>query len=169
VPISRRPAPLSPTVRPGRLCRGLAVLLVAGLAWLSPALAGEAALAGFAERLGLRDVAGFVETIETLERTGRLPLRYLTKDEARRLGWRPGEDLWDSAPGRAIGGDRFGNREGLLPRPGAGGYREADLDYAGGRRNARRLVYDRGGARWVTLDHYRSFTRVPHISAARRR
>ena len=40
--------------------------------------AGDAELAAFARRLGLADVAGFVDTIRTLDRTGRLPARYLT-------------------------------------------------------------------------------------------
>ena len=39
--------------------------------------------------------------------------------------------------------------------------READLDYRGGRRNARRLVFGSDGSRWVTMDHYETFQAVP--------
>jgi len=130
--------------------------LAASAAWAR----GES-LEAFARGLGLRDVAGFVEAIESLDRTQRLPPRYVTKDEAARLGWRPGIDLWRVAPGRSIGGDRFGNREGLLPAGPGRRFFEADLDYAGGSRGARRLVWSSDGRQWVTVDHYKSFREVP--------
>ena len=123
--------------------------------------AGEAEWRAFGSRLGIADIDGLVETLAHLDRSGRLPPHYVTKDEARRLGWQPGRDLWAVAPGRAIGGDRFGNREGRLPPLARDGYREADLDYRGGRRNARRLVFGSDGSRWVTIDHYERFHRVP--------
>jgi hypothetical protein len=95
--------------------------------------------------------------------TGRLPDCYLTRRAATARGWRPGGDLWQAAPGAAIGGDAFGNREGLLPARNR--YVEADLDYAGGRRGAVRLVFVRGSKgrwfMWVTADHYRTFRAVP--------
>jgi ribonuclease T1 len=62
--------------------------------------------------------------------------------------------------GRSIGGDRFGNREGRLPWSREG-WREADLDYKGGRRGAKRLVYTAGGKRMITVDHYSTFLEVP--------
>jgi hypothetical protein len=124
-------------------------------------LADGGALRAFAERLGLRDVDGFVAAVESIRATGRLPERWITKDEAEDLGWRPGSDLCDSAPDSAIGGDRFGNREGRLPeRPGRR-WREADLDFACGRRGARRLVWSNDGLIFVTLDHYDTFIEVP--------
>jgi hypothetical protein len=118
-------------------------------------------LESFAREIGLRDVAGFVETVRALDRDGRLPARYATKDEAERLGWSPGKDLWAAAPGRSIGGDRFGNRERLLPVSSGRRFFEADLDYRGGKRGAKRLVWSSDGLRWVTTDHYRSFKVVP--------
>jgi hypothetical protein len=112
-------------------------------------------------RLGLADPEGFAATVLQICRHGRLPERYLTKDEARAAGWRPGRDLCEVAPGRALGGDRFGNREGLLPdRPGRVWF-EADLDHACGRRGPRRLVFSNDRLIFVTLDHYRSFEPVP--------
>ncbi|MBM3545923.1 MAG: ribonuclease [Alphaproteobacteria bacterium] len=135
----------------------LAIMLLAGTsAWGR----GES-LESFARSAGLRDVAGFVETIEALDRTKRLPSRYVTKDEASRLGWRPGVDLSKVAPGKSIGGDRFGNREGLLPSASGRRFFEADLDYAGGSRGAKRLVWSSDGRQWVTVDHYKSFREVP--------
>jgi hypothetical protein len=134
----------------------LALLLVA-----AGALADEAGLRNLAHELGLRDVAGFVEAVESLRDSGRLPERYIAKRAAEQLGWRPGADLCASAPGRVIGGDRFGNRERRLPeRPGRRWY-EADLDFACGRRGAARLVWSSDGLMFVTVDHYDSFVAVP--------
>ncbi len=119
----------------------------------------------FAERVGLERIEAFVRISSTVYRTGDLPDCYLTKDEARGEGWRRGRDLWRHAPGTAIGGDRFHNRERRLPANHNGTYREADLDYQGGRRGARRMVYVQGSdgrwLQWITVDHYHSFARVP--------
>lgn len=98
------------------------------------------------------DVALYLHTY------GRLPENYITKAEARDLGWDSGKgNLWDVAPGKSIGGDRFGNYEGLLPK---GSYRECDVNYAGGYRGGERLIYDDQGGVWYTADHYQSFTRL---------
>jgi ribonuclease T1 len=138
----------------------LAVLVVLVLA-AAPAWGRDASLEPFARNLGLRDVVGFVEAIDALDRTQHLPARFVTKDQAEHLGWRPGSDLWKVAPGKSIGGDRFGNREGLLPAASGRRFFEADLDYAGGSRGAKRLVWSSDGRRWVTVDHYKSFHEVP--------
>lgn len=91
-----------------------------------------------------------------LDQYGELPANYLTKAEARELGWVASEgNLWDVAPGASIGGDYFGNFEGLLPEEGE--YREADIEYDGGHRNAKRLVYSDDGDYFYTNDHYESF------------
>lgn len=124
-------------------------------------MAGTVELRQFASLLGLADVEGFVETVETIRATGRLPERYLTKREADREGWRPGDDLCRWAPGHAIGGNRFGNREGRLPDDRRRRWTEADLDYDCGRRGARRLVFSDDGLIFVTLDHYETFIQVP--------
>ena len=48
---------------------------------------------------------------------GDLPDNYITKNEAYDLGWNSKEgNLWDVAEGMCIGGDRFGNYEGILPK-----------------------------------------------------
>lgn len=146
--------------------RRLLALLLAATLWvvLAPAASADEAaarLSAFARTLQLRDVDGFVETIRTLRAEKRLPARYVTKREAEDLGWRPGEDLCRVARGRVIGGDRFGNREGRLPAASGRSWREADLDFACGRRGARRLVFSSDGLIFVTLDHYESFREVP--------
>jgi hypothetical protein len=122
------------------------------------------ALKRFARAAGLRATVAAARTLWHVHATGRLPGCYLTKRAARRRGWWPGASLWRAAPGAAIGGDRFRNREGRLPARFR--YVEADLDYRGGRRRgARRLVFavsTKGRWRiWVTVDHYRTFVRVP--------
>ncbi len=46
---------------------------------------------------------------------GCLPSNFITKSEARKLGWKSGS-VEKYAPGKCIGGDRFGNYEGYFPR-----------------------------------------------------
>lgn len=135
------------------------MLLVAGLPAL--ARAPDDGLRRFAIELGLHDIDGFVETVTSLRQTRKLPPRYRTKDQARRAGWRPGEDLCRTAPGASIGGDRFGNREGRLPAAPGRIWREADLDFACGRRGARRLIWSNDGLIFVSVDHYQTFHEVP--------
>ncbi len=86
----------------------------------------------------------------------RLPDYYITKSEARREGWNPSQgNLCDVLPGRAIGGDKFSNREKTLPKGEQ--YYEADVNYNCGNRNADRIVFTKNGDVWLTHDHYRSF------------
>lgn len=85
---------------------------------------------------------------------GHLPGNYITKNEARDLGW-SGGSVEKVAPGCAIGGDTFGNREGVLPE---GRYHECDIDTIGeDSRGAKRLVYSDDGRIYYTEDHYESF------------
>lgn len=98
------------------------------------------------------DVALYLHTY------GRLPDNFITKDEARDLGW-PGGGLEDYAPGCCIGGDKFGNREGLLPSADGRQYYECDIDTLGAdSRGAKRIVYSNDGLIFYTDDHYESFT-----------
>lgn len=125
-------------------------------------------LLAFARDQRLNYPTAFVHVVTSLHETGRLPRCYRTKREAGDAGWDRGEALWDDVPRTAIGGDRFGNRERLLPARYDGTYREADIDYAGSRRrNTKRIVYStqtRGdNLIWLTTDHYDSFTQVPQL------
>lgn len=86
----------------------------------------------------------------------RLPDYYITKSEARNQGWNPSQgNLCDVLPGRAIGGDRFSNREKILPKGAQ--YFEADVNFECGHRQADRLIFTNDGEVWVTHDHYKSF------------
>lgn len=90
-----------------------------------------------------------------------LPDNYLTKREAYDLGWNPDEgNLWDVADGMSIGGDKFGNREGLLPDAKGRTYYECDIDYQGGYRNEKRIVFSNDGLIYYTDDHYESFEEI---------
>lgn len=96
-------------------------------------------------------------------RNASLPAAFVTKREAQQAGWRPGKDIWQipALSGKSIGGDRFGNREQRLPRAAGRHWKEADLDYKGGRRGPKRLLYSNDGLRMVTVDHYQTFREVP--------
>ena len=90
-----------------------------------------------------------------------LPPNYLTKDEAEALGWDNSEgNLWEVTDGMSIGGDFFGNREGLLPKKSGRTYYEADIDYDGGYRGAERIVYSNDGLIFYSDDHYESFEQL---------
>lgn len=88
---------------------------------------------------------------------GRLPSNFITKKEARGSGWEGGS-LEPYAPGKCIGGDRFGNHEGLLPEKDGRTYQECDIDTLGAdSRGAERIVYSNDGLIYYTEDHYGSF------------
>lgn len=96
------------------------------------------------------------EVAEYIVAFGKLPENYITKKEARKLGW-DGGTVEKYAPGKCIGGDSFGNYEGNLP---SDDYRECDIDTLGkDSRGAERLVYS-DGAIYYTKDHYKTFEKV---------
>lgn len=106
------------------------------------------------------------EVAEYLHFYGHLPDNYLTKQEARDLGWESSKgNLHEVAPGMSIGGDSFGNREGLLPKANGRKYFECDVNYEGGHRNAERLVYSNDGLIFYTKDHYESFEQLYDMKA----
>lgn len=85
-----------------------------------------------------------------------LPAYYITKSEARKHGWNPSSgNLCDVLPGKAIGGDRFTNREKQLPAGAQ--YYEADVNYNCGNRGADRIVFTKDGDVWLTKNHYKTF------------
>ena len=88
-----------------------------------------------------------------LDAYGELPPNYITKKEAQSLGWSGGSvDTFQK--GAAIGGDRFGNYEQLLPK---GNYTECDIDTKGKDRGAKRLVFSDDGHYYYTSNHYGTF------------
>jgi ribonuclease T1 len=88
---------------------------------------------------------------------GRLPENFITKSEARALGW-SGGGLDNYSYGKCIGGDRFGNNEGLLPESGGRQYYECDIDTLHrDSRGAKRIVFSNDGLIYFTQNHYDSF------------
>ena len=91
---------------------------------------------------------------------GHLPPNFITKDEARAAGWNGGS-LERYCPGKCIGGDRFGNREGQLPRAKGRVWTECDVNTLGARsRGAERIVFSNDGLIYYTGDHYESFEQL---------
>lgn len=89
---------------------------------------------------------------------GKLPQNYINKKSAESLGWTSGEAVSSFAPGKSIGGDRFGNYEQLLPKKKGRQYYECDIDAYGKKsRGAKRIVFSNDGLIYYTDDHYESF------------
>ena len=98
------------------------------------------------------------EVAEYLHTYGHLPSNFITKKEAKKLGWVSKEgNLWEVAPGMSIGGDYFGNYEGILPEAEDRDYYECDIDFDGTYRNGKRIVFSNDGLVYYTHDHYESF------------
>ncbi|OBW42689.1 Ribonuclease precursor [Chryseobacterium sp. MOF25P] len=94
--------------------------------------------------------------INYVKQNHQLPNYYITKNEAKKLGWNPSQgNLCEVLPGKAIGGDHFGNREGKLPKDEK--YFEADVNYSCGNRNSDRIIFTKNGEVYLTKDHYKSF------------
>lgn len=104
---------------------------------------------------GMEEVAIYLTFFE------ELPDNYLTKKEAQALGWESRKgNLWDVAYGCSIGGDRFGNYEGLLPEAKGRKWTECDIDFDGSYRNGKRIVFSNDGLIYYTDDHYESFDEI---------
>ena len=98
------------------------------------------------------------DVAEYIHLYGHLPSNYITKKQAQSAGWTGGE-LEDDCPGKCIGGDYFGNREGLLPKAKGRRYTECDINTLGARsRGAERIIFSNDGLIYYTDDHYESFT-----------
>ena len=98
------------------------------------------------------------EVAAYLHEYGHLPSNFITKKEAKKLGWVSNEgNLWKVAPGMSIGGDYFGNYEGNLPEAKGRDYYECDIDTDGSYRGAKRIVFSNDGLIYYTEDHYETF------------
>lgn len=112
----------------------------------------EAAIDEDGEYTTKEDVALYIYTY------GHLPSNFVTKNEARDKGWEGGS-LEKFFPGCSIGGDKFGNREGILPTKKGRQYYECDIDTKGAKsRGAKRIVFSNDGLIYYTEDHYETFT-----------
>ncbi|MDF7658013.1 ribonuclease domain-containing protein [Erwiniaceae bacterium L1_54_6] len=138
-----------------KLWIGLIIALVASWAGLKPHFSA-------APKTNIAQLTDAETVARWLQQHHKLPDLYLTKSEARRQGWNPAKgNLCDVLPGRAIGGDHFGNREQRLPQQAGRQWYEADVNYDCGHRDADRLLYSSDGLIFLTTDHYRSFKPVP--------
>lgn len=95
------------------------------------------------------------EVVGYLNEYGELPANYITKAEAEAMEWTVEDEPF------IVGGDPFGNREGLLPEEPGRQYYEADIQ-AGytSHRGPKRLVFSNDGLIFYTDDHYDSFERL---------
>lgn len=101
------------------------------------------------------------EVAEYIHKYKELPPNFITKKEADALGWKSSDgNLWEVTNKASIGGDIFGNREGLLPKKKGRVYYECDINYQGGYRGAERIVFSNDGLIFYTSDHYESFEEV---------
>ena len=117
---------------------------------LCPGYAQNSVLPEDASFYSKDDVALYIHTY------GKLPKNFIKKSEWEKLGT-------DSSPYKqtdalVIGGDRFYNREGLLPKKSGRTYTECDIDTLNKKsRGAKRIVFSNDGLIYYTADHYESF------------
>ena len=134
----------------------------------NPAVTEQTARPDREENSGAKDEAqvtedGYYYDLESVvlyyDMFGKLPSNYITKNEAKKMGWEGGA-LEPYMKGGAIGGDRFGNYENSLPGGKNTKYIECDIDTRGKKRGARRLIISQDGKYYYTNDHYESFRQV---------
>lgn len=122
---------------------------------MEPSAAGSVRVTEQGQYTAPQDVADYLHLY------GHLPDNFITKKEAKALGWDSQTgNLDEVAPGKSIGGDSFGNREGLLPKEKGRSYWECDVNYEGGYRGSERLIYSSDGLIFYTADHYKSFEQL---------
>ncbi len=101
------------------------------------------------------------DVAEYIHNFNKLPSNFITKNEAVKLGWESDKgNLWDVTEEMSIGGDYFGNREGILPKKDGRKWTECDVNYNGGYRGAERIVYSNDGLIYYTDDHYETFKQL---------
>ena len=105
------------------------------------------------------DVALYIHTY------GKLPSNFITKSAAEKAGWSgSGSDALDNysaTSGKCIGGDTFGNYEGLLPSKSGRTWKECDIDTLhASQRGTKRIVFSNDGLIYYTEDHYTTFTKL---------
>lgn len=141
------------------------------VAFIVALFAVSAVSAGFFDFLKSSDDASDVNVVEDgeyctvdevaayIKEFHKLPSNYITKKEANALGWHGGP-LKKYAPGKSIGGDRFTNRQHVLPDSNDK-YIECDINANGTNRGAERIVYNTGDYKvYYTNDHYNTFKEV---------
>lgn len=106
----------------------------------------------YGEYTSLSEVASYLLRFETL------PCNYLTRDEAKELGWTAKKDnLAEVMPGCSIGGDIFQNREKKLPTAKGRIWKECDINAENGKRSDERLLYSNDGLLYYTPDGHKNY------------
>ena len=96
-----------------------------------------------------------------LKHIGQLPDYYITKSNAKRLGWVAIKgNLSNVAPGYMLTKGVYKNRNGKLPSKNGRVWYEADINYTGGYRNDDRILFSNDGLIFVTYDHYETFLEI---------
>lgn len=117
---------------------------------LCPGYAQNSVLPEDASFYSKDDVALYIHTY------GKLPKNFIKKSEWEKLG--TDSNPYNQSDGLVIGGDRFYNREGLLPKKSGRSYTECDIDTLNKKsRGAKRIVFSNDGLIYYTADHYESF------------
>lgn len=99
------------------------------------------------------DVALFIYTYH------RLPDNFMTKKEARSLGWQSGP-LHLVVDGMCLGGDVYKDYEDRLPDI-SGTYYECDIDtLTRKKRGGKRIIYSDEWDIYYTDDHYKTFVKL---------
>lgn len=92
---------------------------------------------------------------------GHLPSNYITKEEARELGWSDGADnLAEVAPGKNIGGDKYSNSDKMLPEEEGRVFYECDVNVEPGERGEEKVIYTNDGQIFYTGDNMETFEQV---------
>ena len=106
------------------------------------------------------------DAVDSITQTGTLPSNYITKSQAKALGWSEGKALSNYAQGKTLGGDVFNNTSGILPNAKGRIWYEADvsIDYTMSRSNSKnpayRILYSNDGLIYGTYDYYDSVFQI---------
>ena len=96
-----------------------------------------------------------------LANKGKLPSNYISKKDAKALGWESKKgNLANVADGKIIGGDIYKNNEGRLPQANGRIWYEADINYTSGYRGNERIFYSNDGLIFVSYDHGYTFYEI---------
>ena len=92
---------------------------------------------------------------------GKLPDKYITKEEAKPMGWvRKRQNLAEVAPGKVFGGDIFTNDKNAVPKKPGRIWYEADINSTTEERGLARIVYSNDGLMFATYDHYETLYEI---------
>ena len=96
-----------------------------------------------------------------LKHYNELPDYYITKTEAKQLGWiRYKGNLDKVAPGKMLTKGIYRNENGHLPDAAGRIWYEADINYEKGYRGNDRILFSNDCLIFVTYDHYKTFVEI---------